>query len=121
MPTKWQIEAELNAGARDKALARLREVMNDLDEMERVLYAAEERLWQPHWSRNDPLSERLARVGVNGQLIRRVCSWMDAMSLLAAGKPLPPEFKAELAKHDAAGAAALQQLSDIVAPSGKGN
>ena len=51
MPTKEELEAELNASEKDKAIAKLRELIADIDEWEADLQALEREVWQPHWSR----------------------------------------------------------------------
>jgi len=63
MPTKEQLEAELNATEKDKAIAKLRELISDIDKWEANLRAAERQIWQPHWSHDDPLRGRLLRIG----------------------------------------------------------
>ena len=50
MPTKEELEAELNASEKDKAIAKLRELIADIDEWEADLQALEREVWQPHWS-----------------------------------------------------------------------
>jgi hypothetical protein len=42
MPTKEELEAELNASEKDKAIAKLRELIADIDEWEADLQALEE-------------------------------------------------------------------------------
>jgi hypothetical protein len=52
--TKQQIEAELNASARDNILVKFRELIAYWDEFETRLRQEENRVWQPHWSHQDP-------------------------------------------------------------------
>ena len=62
MPTKQGIEAELNASEQHKANAEARATLVELDEFETMLRAAEREIWQPHWSHDDPLADRLTRI-----------------------------------------------------------
>ena len=55
MPTKKEIEAELQASEVDRAVTKMREMQADWQEWEASLRAAEREVWQPHWSHNDPL------------------------------------------------------------------
>jgi hypothetical protein len=70
MPTKQGIEAELNASEQHKANAEARATLVELDEFETMLRAAEREIWQPHWSHDDPLVDRLARIRAGRRLPR---------------------------------------------------
>jgi hypothetical protein len=72
MPTKAEIEAELQASDTDRAIAKAREMLADWQEWEALLRAAERKVWQPHWSHDDPLRERLLRVGKTSQEVEEV-------------------------------------------------
>ena len=48
MPTKAEIEAELQASDTDRAIAKAREMLADWQEWEALLRAAERKVWQPH-------------------------------------------------------------------------
>src|SRR5258707_1265402 len=51
-------------GGEEQAAAAFSDAVANLQAIEREISAAEERVWQPHWSKSDPLAERLRRVGV---------------------------------------------------------
>lgn len=101
MPTKQEIEAELNASERDKAVAKIQEAVRDYEEFETKLRAKEVEIWQPHWSYNDPLPQRLRRTGVSEEIVEQLNVWFDGMSALHSGKLLSPEFEIQLAHGDA--------------------
>jgi hypothetical protein len=114
MPTKEEIEAELNASEREKAIARLRELMRDWEEFEALIRAAEDKVWQPHWSYNDPLVVRLRRIGLDEETVRRAKEHLDKLALIVSGKALPAEIKAEAAELIAAEAAGLDLLNETI-------
>ena len=111
-PTKAELQAELNARDRDKLSADLSRAIEDVDEMERLLTKAEDAVGRPpHWSDQDPLTERLRRVGVRRAAIERIRAMFDVL----AGKSLSAELRAMLDQTDAAEESAIAQLSAIVA------
>src|SRR4051812_12372232 len=55
--------------------------------IEAMLRAAEDDVWQPHWSRNDPLPARLARSGCDNTVIEWVIWWLDFIEKLEGGEP----------------------------------
>jgi len=114
VPTKQEIEAESQLDERERKLTRLREIVADLDELEVDLRKAEDAVWQPHWSRNDPLPDRLLRVGVSRTAVDKVKRRFDCMDMIRRGEPLPDEGKNILANADAAEESATQQLAAIV-------
>jgi hypothetical protein len=60
--TRESIEAELNASESDRLVIKLREVLSDLDEVEKELEALEEAQGLPAFYRSKPLLERMATV-----------------------------------------------------------
>jgi hypothetical protein len=117
MPTKEELEAELNASEKDKAIAKLRELIADIDEWEADLQALEREVWQPHWSHSDPLADRLRRVGFEGDKIREVERRMTVMGALIRGEPIPSDIQAEIDSASAAEDSALSQLATVVSAS----
>lgn len=117
--TKEEIEAELNASERDKAIANFQELLRDYEEFEATLRKAEAKIWQPHWSYNDPLLERLRRIGIDQEAIGQFKTWLDGMSALHAGKPLPPEFERQLKKQMADDETSTRLVAEMFAKARK--
>jgi hypothetical protein len=113
--TKQQIEAELNASARDKVLAKFRELIAYWDEFETRLRQEENKVWQPHWSHQDPFTDRFLRIGMKPQLAAEIGGRLAQLGNIVANKQLPPNIQAEIDRINAAGHAALGQLSALVA------
>lgn len=100
---------------RERVVAGLRQAIADLDEMEATICKLEDRVWQPHWSRNDPLHDRLLRTGVSRAAADKIQMWIDCMDKIKRGSPLPEEANRALADTDAAEASAKQQLAALLA------
>jgi hypothetical protein len=114
MPTKKEIEAELNASDSEKAIKRMRDQMADFEEWESALFKQEQTVWEPHWSRSDPLTGRLSRIGRTPQEIEKVATFADVVSRAARGEPLSPEMQRMADEQAAAENSAMQQLTGIV-------
>jgi hypothetical protein len=114
MPTKAEIEAELQASEVDKAVMKLREMQADWQECEASLRAAEREVWQPHWSHNDPLRERLRRVGKTEEEIAEFERRLRALETIILRKSLPPDIQKELDDANTAEKSAAAQLKAIV-------
>jgi hypothetical protein len=115
MPTKQEIEAELNASEKDRAIAEARATLVELSEFETMLRAAEREIWQPHWNHDDPLVDRLARIGISKELIAQFQLLLDHMSAVASGEPIPAELQKMANDISSAEASASQQLAAIFA------
>ena len=116
MPTKQEIEAELRMSEHEKTRALIQETISDIDEFEAMLTRLEDRVRQPHWSSLDPLVERLARVGMSKEAIKRITHLFELLSCDENGRPLLPEELRKLsADIEAAERSAWYQLSNIVA------
>jgi hypothetical protein len=113
--TKQQIEAELSASARDKVLAKFQVLIADWDEFETRLRQEESKVWQPHWSHQDPYTDRFLRIGMKPQLAAEIGGRLTQLGDIVANKQLPPDLQAEIDGINAAGHAALGQLSAVVA------
>jgi hypothetical protein len=114
MLSREYLRNELQAGDAQKARTALYEAVIQLDEIERELAAAERRIWQPHWRKDDPLRERLRRVGVTDSTANAVVSLIGGWEALRCGKPLPAETNAILDRQERAELSANEQLSAIV-------
>jgi hypothetical protein len=114
MPTKKEIEAELQASEVEKAIAKMREMIAEFQEWEATLRAAEREVWQPHWSHNDPLSERLRRVGKTEKEIVEFERRLKALESFVLSKSLPQDIQKELDDAEAAKNSALAQLNAIL-------
>jgi hypothetical protein len=113
--TKQRIEAELNASAHDKILAKFRELFAYWDEFETRLRQEENKVWQPHWSHQDSYADRFLRIGMKPQLAAEIGARLAQLGDIVANKQLPPHIRAEIDEINAAGDAALGQLSAVVA------
>ena len=113
--TKHRIEAELNASARDKVLAKIRELIAYWDEFETRLRQEESKVWQPHWSHQDPYTDRFLRIGMKPQLAAKIGGRLAQLGDIVANKQLPPDIQAEINGINTAGDAALDQLSALAA------
>jgi hypothetical protein len=114
MPTKKEIEEELNASDIDRAVAKAREMFADWQEWEASLRAAEREVWQPHWSHDDPYRERLRRVGKTEKEIAEFERRLEAIRALVLGQALPADIQKELDDANAAESSAVAQLKAIV-------
>jgi hypothetical protein len=114
MPTKQEIEAELQASEGEKAAAKLREMLTDFQEWEASLRAEERKVWQPHWSHDDPFPDRLRRVGFPETTIAEVKRQMEFMRVAIRTGEISPEIQKQLDEENAAERSALAQLSTIV-------
>lgn len=113
--TRQQIEVELNASVRDKVLAKFRELIAGWDEFETRLRQEENKVWQPHWSHQDPYTDRFLRIGMKPQLAAEIGGRLAQLGDIVANKQLPPDIQAEIHGINAAGDAALAQLNAVVA------
>jgi hypothetical protein len=78
-------------------LAGLLRNLAAFEEFEAMLREAERPVWQPHWSYNDPIIERLTRIGLNREAIRKVEKLLDYMSLAALEERAPVEARTIIA------------------------
>lgn len=96
--TKESIEAELNAGERERAINDLRNVAMETLELEKKLQEVEARLGFPALQSSRPLVERMAAVGMRQGGIARVGKYLDAFSRIVSGRAeeLPDDVKRDL-------------------------
>ena len=116
MPTKEEIEAELNADERARTVKRLQEMQQEFEVFETFLCAREDELGLPRFYRSKPWTERLAHVGVSKEIIENFQASLDAMCTIVRTGPndLPEHIKRELAEWADAKLSAAEQLADIV-------
>jgi hypothetical protein len=98
----------------EKAVAALSAAVANLQAIERELSAAEERVWQPHWSKSDPLAERLRRVGVTDATANMLMSLIQGWDALCRGEPIPAATNTVLDQQEQAERSADAQLAVIV-------
>ena len=70
--TKQEIEAEPADIQKHKAIRTAHEVIVELEKWEAALREAEKELWQPHWSHDDPLRDRLLRIGRSPEQVAEI-------------------------------------------------
>ena len=113
--TRESIESELAATEVERAIARCREVLRDVQDLERRL-REQERDWGITPLPGKPLIERMAAVGMNKDVIQRVSDMMEAMARIVSGKvnEIPEVARISLATMANAEIAALDQLQAIL-------
>jgi hypothetical protein len=104
----------LQEGGAEQAAAALSDAAAKLEAIERELSAAEERIWQPHWSKNDPLAERLRRVGVAEATANILISMVQGWDALCRGEPMPAQTHRVLDQQEQAERSADAQLAVIL-------
>ena len=104
----------LRDGDAEQAAAALSDAAANLQAIERELSAAEERVWQPHWSKSDPLAERLRRVGVTDATANMLVCLVEGWDALCRGEPIPAETNTLLDQQEQAERSANEQLAVIV-------
>ena len=118
MPNNQVNVAELNRRNASSAPLRLLRLMRDLEVFADELCNAEETIGQPVWTYQDPLAERLRRVGISDQKVEDFNAWRRTISSLTSGDSCDEN---QLAKIVAAEAAGLTLLAELVASLRKGN
>ena len=118
MPNNQVNVTELNRGESTTAPLLLLRLVRDLEVLGDELWIAEETIGQPVWTYQDPLAERLRRVGVSDQKIEDFSAWTRTISSLISDDSRDEN---QLAKIVAAEAAGLKLLADLVASLRNGN
>jgi hypothetical protein len=77
--TRESIEAELNGGERERLLQKLRELVQNWAEFERVLQEREAKAGLPTYDQSKPIVERMAAVGMSQDAIDHFKTWMDSI------------------------------------------
>ena len=109
MLCKEDMRGELRVSDAEKAAAAFRDAITNLDAIECELSAAEERIWQPHWSKHDPLAERLRRLGVTAATVELVVCLIRDWHAFRRGEPLRTDTL--LDQHGQSEASANEQLA----------
>jgi hypothetical protein len=104
----------LRDGDAEKAAAALSDAAANLQAIERELSAAEDLVWQPHWSKSDPLAERLRRVGVTDATAKTLMCLIQGWDAFCRGEPMPAETNRVLDQQEQAERSANEQLAVIV-------
>ena len=118
MPNNQVSVTELNRGESTTAPLLLLRLVRDLEVLGEELWTAEESMRQPVWTYQDPLAERLRRVGVSDQKIEDFSAWTRTISSLISDDSRDEH---QLAKIVAAEAVGLKLLADLVASLRNGN
>jgi hypothetical protein len=118
MPNNQVNVTELNSGECATAPLLLLRLMRDLEVLGHELLTGEEAIGQPVSTYQDPLAERLRRVGVSDQKIEDFTAWTGTISNLISDDSRDEN---QLAKIVAAEAAGLKLLTDLVASLRNGN
>jgi hypothetical protein len=118
MPNNPVNVTELNRAESNTAPLHLLRLMRDLEVLGDELWTAEEAIGQPVSTYQDPLAERLRRVGVSDQKIENFSAWTRTISTLISDDSRDEN---QLAKIVAAEAAGLKLLADLVASLRNGN
>jgi hypothetical protein len=118
MPDTQVNVTQLSRGQSTTAPLRLLELMRDLEVLGDELRIAEQMMGQPVWGYQDPLAERLQRVGVSDQRIEDFSAWRRTISSLTSDDS---RNENQLAKIIAAEAAGATLLAELVVSLKKGN
>jgi hypothetical protein len=118
MPNNQVNVTELNLAESKTAPLRLLMLMRDLEVFGDELRIAEETVGQPVWTYQDPVTERLRRVGVSDQMVEDFSAWRRIISGLITDHSRDEN---QLAKIVAAEAAGLTLFAELVATLRKGN
>ena len=98
----------------EQAAAALSDAAANLQAIERELSAAEELVWQPHWSKSDPMAERLRRVGVTEATANMLICLIQGWDALCRGEPIPAQTHTVLDQQEQAERSANEQLAIIL-------
>ena len=110
MPNNQVNVTELNRGESTTAPLLLLRLVRDLEVLGDELWTAEETMGQPVWTYQDPLAERLRRVGVSDQKVEDFSAWTRTISSLISDDSRDEN---QLARIVAAEAAGLKLLEDL--------
>jgi hypothetical protein len=113
--TRETIEAELAATEVERAIARCREVVRDVQDLEKRLQE-QEREWGITPLPSKPLIERMAAIGMSEVTVQHVSDMLDAITRIVSGEMngLPEGARLSLAAMADAEISALDQLQDTL-------
>jgi hypothetical protein len=86
MPNNLVNASELSRGESTTAPLLLLRLVRDLEVLGDELWTAEQAIGQPVSTYQDPLAERLRRVGISDQKIEDFSAWTRTISSLMAGE-----------------------------------
>ena len=112
MPNNQVNVTELNHGESTTAPLLLLRLVRDLEVLGDELRNAEETIGQPVWTYQEPLVERLRRVGVSDQKVEDFSAWRRTISSLTSDDSRDQN---QLAKIVATEAAGLTLLAEFIA------
>jgi hypothetical protein len=118
MPNNEVNVTELNRAESTTAPLLLLRLVRDLEVLGDQLWTAEEAMGQPVWTYQDPLAERLRRVGVSDQEIEDFSAWTRTLAGLISDDSRDEN---QLAKIVAAEAVGLKLFADLLACLKNGN
>ena len=110
MPNNQVNVAELNRRDSSSAPLRLLRLMRDLEVFADELCTAEETIGQPVWTYQDPLAERLRRVGVSDQKVEDFSAWRRTISSLTSDNSRDENQVAKIVAAEVAGITLLAEL-----------
>ena len=110
MPNNQVNVAELNRRDSSSAPLRLLRLMRDLEVFADELCTAEETIGQPVWTYQDPLAERLRRVGVSDQKVEDFSAWRRTISSLTSDDSRDENQLAKIVAAEDAGITLLAEL-----------
>jgi len=111
--------SELAPGNYAVAPLLLVELMRDLAVLEEELRSAEDNLGLPASSYQDPLAQRLSRLGVSDQDVQRFVAWRLSLSSLIAEEPNDELQLAKIVVAEDAGRAVFAEVIASVTNAGK--
>jgi hypothetical protein len=107
MPNNHENVTELNRSESTTVTLRLLELMRDLEILGAELLVADEAIGQTY---QDPLTDRLSRVGVSNQKVEDFIAWRQTISGLISNNARDEDHLAKIAVAEAAGLALLAEL-----------
>ena len=110
MPNNQVNVAELNRRDSSSAPLRLLRLMRDLEVFADELCTAEETIGQPVWTYQDPLAERLRRVGVSDQKVEDFSAWRRTILSLTSDNSRDENQVAKIVAAEVAGITLLAEL-----------
>jgi hypothetical protein len=110
MPNNQVNVSELSRGESTTAPLLLLRLVRDLEVLGDELWTAEQAIGQPVSTYQDPLAERLRRVGISDQKIEDFSAWTRTISSLISDDSRDENQLARIVAAEAAGLAILVEL-----------
>jgi len=111
-----QIADALADPERAKDTMKLRDLQGVWEQFMRKLRCMEEEVWQPHWSHDDPIIDRMARVGYPRETVDAMKTHLEFIYRLVRGEARRPLQKVQegIDAVRATEDSAMEQLAAIV-------